>query len=363
MKKSIGILLISLSILAFIGFHTTGESVLTTKTIMLNSTVMEVEIADTEVERQNGLSGRDLLSSDHGMLFVFETEGRHSFWMKNMRFPLDILWFNKERELVDMAVNLRPEGVLPQKVYTPKQEALYVLEVPSGWAVAQKVMVVDVFDFCSDAKCGAVSQKKAIGKPAPYVKHSVPFSPQAPFGKWSEPRYKSGCEEASIAMAIKWLFKKPLTQEEAGAEIKSLAAYEKERYGYFEDTSASDTAKLMREYYKAGTVSVDYNVSIEKIKKALAEGELVITPMNGRVIGNRFYTPPGPERHMILIIGYDDKTGEFITNDPGTKRGAGLRYRYEIFFKGIRDYPSGRDVPLTGTKKAMIVVSKRLFQH
>lgn len=326
--------------------------------IMIRSAVLSVEIADTAAARGRGLSGRETLPAGEGMLFIFEADGRHSFWMKDMRFPLDILWFNKERELVDMALSVPPEGLSPAKTYAPKRDARYVLEVPAGWARAQKVGAGDVFSFCGDARCGAIAQKKTAEKPAPYIKHSAPFSPQAPFGRWSDPRYKNGCEEAAIAMAVKWLRGEPFTQAEAGAEIIALAAYEKKRYGYFEDTSAADTAKLMREYYKIDTVSVDYNVSIEKIKQSLAQGKLVITPMNGRVIGNRFYTPPGPERHMIVIIGYDDKAGEFITNDPGTKRGAGLRYRYGVFFKGIRDYPSGKDTPLAETKKAMIVVSK-----
>ena len=76
------------------------------------------------------------------------------------------------------------------------------------------------------------------------------------------------------------------------------------------------------------------------------------------MVGNAYYTPPGPERHMIVIIGYDDSTGEVITNDAGTKRGEGFRYKYGQFFKGIRDFPTGEHREIEEIRKVMIVVER-----
>ena len=83
-------------------------------------------------------------------------------------------------------------------------------------------------------------------------------------------------------------------------------------------------------------------------------------PVDGRGL-NPKYKAPGPERHMILIRGYDDDTGEFITNDAGTRKGEKYRYKYEKLFNAIRDYPTGDHVPVVGRIKKMIVVS--LFRN
>ena len=160
-------------------------------------------------------------------------------------------------------------------------------------------------------------------------------------------------------MAARWVKNQGLNQQEALTEILALSKYEEEKFGYFQDTSAVDTAQLLKDYYQVANVKITTDVSIEAIKKNLADGSLVITPMDGQILLNPNYTAPGPERHMIVIIGYDDSTQQFITNDSGTRLGAGFRYDYDNFFESIRDYPSGADLPFTGREsKAMIVVGR-----
>ena len=87
-------------------------------------------------------------------------------------------------------------------------------------------------------------------------------------------------------------------------------------------------------------------------------GNIVIVPANGRVIGNPYFNPPGPARHMVVIRGYDPVTKEFITNDPGTERGENYRYPEAVLYNGIRDYPTGYHKPIVEDKKVMIVVGK-----
>ena len=85
---------------------------------------------------------------------------------------------------------------------------------------------------------------------------------------------------------------------------------------------------------------------------------MVLVPTNGQALGNPYYRPPGPERHYLVIKGYDSRTEEFITNDPGTKRGQDYRYKQDVLFKAIRDYSSGYHEPIKDIRKVMIVVEK-----
>ena len=91
----------------------------------------------------------------------------------------------------------------------------------------------------------------------------------------------------------------------------------------------------------------------------LARGNLVLVPANGIKLNNPNFTPPGPDRHMLVIKGYDLDSGEFITNDPGTRKGEGYRYKEEIIMGAITDYPTGDHLQMTGEEeKAMIVVER-----
>jgi hypothetical protein len=104
------------------------------KTVALGSGVFSLELADTPQKRALGLSGREKLDSDKGMLFVFEKEGRYSFWMKDMKFPLDIIWLDKNLKVVEIKENVQPESF--PAAFTSKTKALYVIELNGG--VAQK---------------------------------------------------------------------------------------------------------------------------------------------------------------------------------------------------------------------------------
>ena len=91
-----------------------------------------VRIADTEKTRELGLSHFKSLPRDQGMLFVFPQIGMYGFWMKDMQFPLDIIWINDSFTIIDRVINTDPSSY--PKTFTPKASARYVLEIPSGMA-------------------------------------------------------------------------------------------------------------------------------------------------------------------------------------------------------------------------------------
>ena len=186
----------------------------------------------------------------------------------------------------------------------------------------------------------------------------VPFTSQAPFGNWADERQDYGCEEASILMSVYWAEGKELTPKIAEEEIIAISEFEKKVYGNFYDTSAADTLKVLQTYFGYVNARVAYDIDVDDIKAELAGGNVVVVPINGRLLENPYFTPPGPPKHKIVIRGYDDVTGEFITNDPGTKRGEGYRYSYAVMKRALVDYPSGRDEEITDPRTAMIVIWK-----
>lgn len=187
----------------------------------------------------------------------------------------------------------------------------------------------------------------------------VPFTPQAPFGNWDDPRQQDGCEEAAALMAYYWAAGKDLSREKALAEIQAISDFEQKEYGGYHDTSVADTIeRIFKGYFQYDKADAEYDISKADIVAELEDGNLVIVPTNGQLLGNPFYTPPGPERHNLVLRGYDPEKDEFITNDPGTKRGEKYHYKATIVIDAIVDYPTGNHAPLETKRKAMIVVSK-----
>jgi hypothetical protein len=186
----------------------------------------------------------------------------------------------------------------------------------------------------------------------------VPFTVQAPFAEWSDPTFQDACEEASLVMVQAWRSGTSLTRESAKQEIWALAMFAKKEFGHSIDTSIQDTAWLLEQYYNTQAFDVRSGIEIRDIQKALAEKKLVIVPTDGRKLKNLNFTQPGPPRHMLVIVGYDTVAKEFIVNDPGTRQGEGYRYKEEVLYEAILDYPTGKHLPATSTDKVMLVVEK-----
>jgi len=184
----------------------------------------------------------------------------------------------------------------------------------------------------------------------------VPFFSQAPFGEWSNPIFQNACEEASIIMAMHWVNKTDVTKEEAKQEILALTEFEDRTYGSASDRTAADAIKMFKDYYNYENVFVRLGISTQDIKKEILAGHLVITPIDGRILANPFYTPPGPDHHMLVVIGYDANTDEFITNDIGTRHGEKYRYTDSSLQAALQNYPTGNDLPSIPGQTAMIVV-------
>lgn len=100
------------------------------RSITLENTTFDAFVSDTEALRANGLSNFPSLASNQTMLFVFPNAGSWGFWMKDMLFPLDIVWLDQNGAIVSFEENISP-ATYPN-IFFPKGESLYVLEFPAG---------------------------------------------------------------------------------------------------------------------------------------------------------------------------------------------------------------------------------------
>lgn len=181
----------------------------------------------------------------------------------------------------------------------------------------------------------------------------APFTSQAPEGDWLYP-WQDTCEEASILMAAYYWQNKDLTLTSAKNELLAMVEYENSNFGSYHDTDAMMTKQLGEDFYNL-KIDLLSEPTIEQMKSFLAAGYLIIAPLAGRLLSNPYFTPPGPSYHMLLIRGYDDESQEFITNDPGTKRGAGWRYSYATILNALHDWQGADETIEEGGRRILII--------
>ncbi|MFL6491060.1 MAG: DUF192 domain-containing protein [Nitrososphaera sp.] len=109
--------------------------------VTVNGVVLVADISASNEQRTKGLSIKDSLAENEAMLFVFDNEGEYTFWMKDMKFPIDIIWIDSNKTVVHIEHNLQPcdYGFLCP-TYKPGQDSLYVLETVGGFAQKHDVV-------------------------------------------------------------------------------------------------------------------------------------------------------------------------------------------------------------------------------
>jgi hypothetical protein len=98
--------------------------------ISVKGKVLHALIADSFVKHMIGLMFRQRMGKDTCMLFIFQREARQGIWMRNMRFPIDILWLDSSKKVVDFVEAAMPAS---RRIYAPEKDAKYVLETNAGF--------------------------------------------------------------------------------------------------------------------------------------------------------------------------------------------------------------------------------------
>jgi uncharacterized protein len=105
---------------------------------------IDIEVADDNAEREQGLMYRDTMAENAGMLFLMETEEIQTFWMKNTVLPLDIIFVDSDRRIVSIHRNCTPYSLDQIPSVKP---ALYVVEVNAGYTVKYGIKTGDMISF------------------------------------------------------------------------------------------------------------------------------------------------------------------------------------------------------------------------
>lgn len=192
------------------------------------------------------------------------------------------------------------------------------------------------------------------GSPPATLLLAVPFTDQAPTGKWDR---NEDCEEASIAMAQAYLTgdtEDRLPASGAQAYISKLRSWEETYIGYNADTGAYATSRMAEGAFNINVRQIrDYSET--DLKRELAKHNVILLPINARLLGNPTYAHSGPTYHMIVVRGYN--ASGFIVNDPGTEQGNGQVYSFDTLIKSAADWNNSAKI-MDPTIKIALILSK-----
>ena len=113
--------------------------------VFIGDSIVYAELAKTEEERRIGLSRHAQLKKMEGLLMVYNSAGRYGIWMKEMSFPIDIIWISEDQRIVDFKEDASPESY--PEIFRPEYPARYVLEVNSGFVERFNIDRGDKVDF------------------------------------------------------------------------------------------------------------------------------------------------------------------------------------------------------------------------
>ena len=137
MKKILIFLVLILILIIF--WRPAAQPIPTATSLFIGDAKIYIKIAKTTAELTKGLSGRPTLAENSGLFFIFPYNDTHGIWMKEMNFPIDIIWLDENLKIVAIKENAMTESY--PEVFTPSTPARYVLEVPAGFVQKNKISV------------------------------------------------------------------------------------------------------------------------------------------------------------------------------------------------------------------------------
>lgn len=152
-RKNFILILLAITFVSFILFEISiqkdktlskGQSEITIP-VYIGQKQFNAIVADTPASKTKGLGDRDSIPKDTVMLFVFDTPAQYEFWMKDMRFAIDIIWVGENRQVVFEKKNVLPSSF--PEIFTPLSPAKYVLEANAGFAEENDIKIGSLISF------------------------------------------------------------------------------------------------------------------------------------------------------------------------------------------------------------------------
>lgn len=130
MKKSVWAIIITLAV-AIAGVFLWMRLNDTSQVLKLGGQSFEAIVLQTDAERQKGLSGSKNLPRNQAMVFDFEADSKWGIWMKDMNYPIDIVWIDRDHKIVHIVQDAQPSSY-PETIFRPDTDSRYVIELASG---------------------------------------------------------------------------------------------------------------------------------------------------------------------------------------------------------------------------------------
>lgn len=123
-------------------------------TLQIGDGVFRATLAMDYESRERGLAGVEELPDDEAMIFVFDHASRWGIWMKDMVIPIDIVWLDDDKKVVDIVRNVQPESIQQHTTYRPESDAKYAIEFAAGTVEAKSIKIgrMATFEYVKDGR-------------------------------------------------------------------------------------------------------------------------------------------------------------------------------------------------------------------
>jgi len=275
--------------------------------------VLTVELATTSAEQQQGLRNRSSMPANHGMLFIFSQESEWGMWMYQMEFPLDMIWFNANRQAVFIEQNLPPCTTQEQEcpTYTPNAYAMYVLAVNAGFVQTYGVTLGETFTFQGDEAMSIsnlqYTSKIAVNKPL-----TVSFKISYFDGNYYDYLVTGITSSASFANGY------VVSSSPQSCQPSTHAPYNNEAYCYFQLSAAqgSENVEFSLSGLPPGTYSFNARAILAYFSSACSSNDDVCidadsgpTPFSFSVVNQFALTVNAPDQVPVTIDDAEQGTG------------------------------------------------------
>ncbi len=141
-KKSLTWLLVFcvLAVVGIAAFYVIAPRLKPYTNLRIGDGIFNARLALTDADKLKGLSGTATLDTGQALIFVYDYEDTWAIWMKDMNYPIDIIWLNNDKKIVHIVTNAPPESY-PSQSFTPNKEARYVIELPAGTIDARSIKI------------------------------------------------------------------------------------------------------------------------------------------------------------------------------------------------------------------------------
>lgn len=109
--------------------------------VSINGIVIKTEVVSRDNDLARGLSGRKMIKENESMLFVFQKSMKWGIWMKDMNFPIDVIWLDQNGKVVDFVLSMDPKSY--PKIFYPAHDSSFVLETATGFIEKAKIKIGD----------------------------------------------------------------------------------------------------------------------------------------------------------------------------------------------------------------------------